>query len=38
LEPLSLAERLAAQPSDHEKLQRDRQLRELAGDERDRHS
>jgi hypothetical protein len=30
LEPLSPAERLAAQHRDHEKLQRERQLRELA--------
>jgi len=30
LEPLSPAERLAAQQRDHEKLQRERQLRELA--------
>ena len=29
-EPLSPAERLAAQQRDHEKLQRERQLRELA--------
>ena len=30
LEPLSPADRLAAQQRDHEKLQRERQLRELA--------
>jgi hypothetical protein len=30
LEPLSPAERLAAQQRDYEKLQRERQLRELA--------
>jgi hypothetical protein len=30
LEPLSPAERLAVQQRDHEKLQRERQLRELA--------
>jgi len=30
LEPLSPAKRLAAQQRDHEKLQRNRQLRELA--------
>ena len=30
MEPLSPAERLAAQHRDHEKLQRERQLRELA--------
>jgi hypothetical protein len=33
LKPLSPAERLAAQQRDHEKLQRERQLRELAEEE-----
>jgi hypothetical protein len=33
LKPLSPAERLAAQKRDHEKLQRERQLRELAEEE-----
>jgi len=33
LKPLSPAERLAAQQRDHERLQRERQLRELAEEE-----
>ena len=33
LKPLSTAKRLAAQQRDHEKLQRERQLRELAEEE-----
>jgi len=38
LKPLSPAERLAAHQMDHEKLQRERQLRELAEEEGGRHS
>jgi hypothetical protein len=38
LKPLPPAERLAVQQRDHEKLQRERQLRELAEEEGGRRS